>query len=154
MLAEGIDSLVDTGNQGLLLSGLRRAEKPTDDKFPFGHGKEVSFRSFVVAMLIFALGSGISLYEGVVHVLHPEPIATPMVNDLVLGYALAFEGEHGTSPFENSHGPKENGRLCKPFSAKKIQPFFGCCSRIPRRCSDFSWPSWNLVGTIDRNSLF
>lgn len=92
MFAEGIHSLVDTGNQGLLLYGLRRAQKPADAKFPFGHGKEVYFWSFVVAILIFALGSGISLYEGVVHVLHPEPIANPMVNYLVLGLALIFEG--------------------------------------------------------------
>ena len=92
MFAEGIHSLVDTGNQGLLLHGLRRAQRPADAKFPFGHGKEVYFWSFVVAILIFALGSGISLYEGVVHVLHPEPIANPMVNYLVLGLALIFEG--------------------------------------------------------------
>ena len=92
MFAEGIHSLVDTGNQGLLLYGLRRAQKPADAKFPFGHGKEVYFWSFVVAILIFALGSGISLYEGIVHVLHPEPIANPMVNYLVLGLAMIFEG--------------------------------------------------------------
>ena len=92
MFAEGVHSLVDTGNQGLLLYGLRRAKLPADAKFPFGHGKEVYFWSFVVAILIFALGSGISLYEGVVHVLHPEPIANPMVNYLVLGLALIFEG--------------------------------------------------------------
>ena len=92
MFAEGIHSLVDTGNQGLLLYGLRQAQKPADAKFPFGHGKEVYFWSFVVAILIFALGSGISLYEGIVHVLHPEPIANPMVNYLVLGFALIFEG--------------------------------------------------------------
>ena len=92
MFAEGVHSLVDSGNQGLLLYGLRRAKLPADAKFPFGHGKEVYFWSFVVAILIFALGSGISLYEGVVHVLHPEPIANPMVNYLVLGLALIFEG--------------------------------------------------------------
>ena len=92
MFAEGIHSLVDTGNQGLLLYGLRRAQQPADAKFPFGYGKEVYFWSFVVAILIFALGSGISLYEGVVHILHPEPIANPMVNYIVLGFALVFEG--------------------------------------------------------------
>ena len=92
MFAEGVHSLVDTGNQGLLLYGLRRAKFPADAKFPFGHGKEVYFWSFVVAILIFALGSGISLYEGVVHVLHPVPIGNPMVNYLVLGLALIFEG--------------------------------------------------------------
>ena len=92
MLAEGIHSLVDTGNQGLLLYGLHRAQKPPDEKFPFGHGKEVYFWSFVVAILIFALGSGISLYEGVLHILHPEPVENPMINYVVLGLALIFEG--------------------------------------------------------------
>ncbi|WP_447970641.1 cation diffusion facilitator family transporter [Nitrospira sp. M1] len=92
MLAEGIHSLVDTGNQGLLLYGLHKAKKPADEKFPFGHGKEVYFWSFVVAILIFALGSGISLYEGVLHIFHPEPVENPMINYIVLGLALIFEG--------------------------------------------------------------
>ena len=92
MLAEGIHSLVDTGNQGLLLYGLHKAKKPADEKFPFGHGKEVYFWSFVVAILIFALGAGISLYEGVVHVLDPEPVTNPLINYVVLGLALIFEG--------------------------------------------------------------
>ena len=92
MLAEGIHSLVDTGNQGLLLYGLHKAKKPPDEEFPFGHGKEVYFWSFVVAILIFAMGAGISLYEGVVHILHPEPVSNPVVNYVVLGLALIFEG--------------------------------------------------------------
>ena len=92
MLAEGIHSLVDTGNQGLLLYGLHKAKKPPDEKFACGHGKEVYFWSFVVAIMIFAMGAGISLYEGVVHILHPEPVRDPMVNYVVLGFALIFEG--------------------------------------------------------------
>ena len=92
MLAEGIHSLVDTGNQGLLLLGLHKAKRPPDEKFPFGHGKEVYFWSFVVAILIFALGSGISLYEGVHHIFHPEPVENPMINYVVLSLALIFEG--------------------------------------------------------------
>ena len=92
MLAEGIHSLVDTGNQGLLLYGLHKAKKPPDTQFPFGHGKEVYFWSFVVAIMIFALGSGISLYEGVIHILHPEPVRNPLINYVVLGLALIFEG--------------------------------------------------------------
>ncbi len=92
MLAEGIHSLVDTGNQGLLLLGLHKAKRPPDEKFPFGHGKEVYFWSFVVAILIFALGAGISLYEGVHHIFHPEPVENPMINYIVLGLTLIFEG--------------------------------------------------------------
>ena len=92
MLAEGIHSLVDTGNQVLLLHGMKRAKKPADERFPFGHGKEIYFWSFVVAILIFALGSGISMYEGIHRVMHPEPVTSPLINYVVLGAALIFEG--------------------------------------------------------------
>jgi cation diffusion facilitator family transporter len=92
MLSEGIHSLVDTGNQGLLLYGIARSKRPADEAFPFGHGKEVYFWSFIVAILIFALGGGISIYEGIKHLEHPEPIANPIVNYAVLGLAMVFEG--------------------------------------------------------------
>jgi cation diffusion facilitator family transporter len=92
MLSEGIHSLVDTGNQVLLLYGLRRASLPADRRFPFGHGKEVYFWSFVVAILIFGVGAGVSIYEGVRHLLHPEPLRNVMINYIVLGAAMVFEG--------------------------------------------------------------
>ena len=92
MMAEGIHSPVDTGNQGLLLYGLRRAKRPPDARFPFGYGKEIYFWSFMVAVLIFAIGSGISLYEGVNRLLHPHPIESPWVNYTVLILAMIFEG--------------------------------------------------------------
>jgi cation diffusion facilitator family transporter len=92
MLSEGIHSVVDTGNQLLLLLGLHKARKPADHRFPFGHGKEVYFWSFVVALLIFAVGAGVSLYEGVLHIMHPEPISSPHVNYIVLTLAILFEG--------------------------------------------------------------
>ena len=92
MLSEGVHSLVDTGNQILLLYGLKQAKKPADDTFPFGHGKEIYFWSFVVAILIFAVGAGVSIYEGVHHVLHPVSISNPMINYIVLGLAILFEG--------------------------------------------------------------
>lgn len=92
MLSEGIHSLVDTGNQGLLLYGIARARRPADEAFPFGHGKEIYFWSFVVAILIFALGGGISIYEGIKHIEHPEAIENPLINYLVLGLAMLFEG--------------------------------------------------------------
>jgi len=90
MFSEGIHSLVDTGNQVLLLHGRRQARKPADAHFPFGYGKEIYFWSFVVAILIFAVGAGVSLYEGVIHIMHPVPINNPLVNYIVL--ALLFEG--------------------------------------------------------------
>ncbi len=92
MMSEGIHSLVDTGNQGLLLYGLKRAKRPADERFPFGHGKEIYFWSFVVAILIFAVGAGISIYEGIHHVLHPVEAGDPTINYIVLGLALIFEG--------------------------------------------------------------
>ena len=92
MMAEGIHSLVDTGNQALLLHGMKQAKRPPDADFPFGHGKEIYFWCFVVAILVFALGSGVSIYEGVHRLLHPQPITRPMVNFAVLGFALIFEG--------------------------------------------------------------
>lgn len=92
MLSEGIHSVVDTGNQVLLLHGLKQSRKPPDKQFPFGHGKEIYFWSFVVAILIFALGAGISIYEGIQHIRHPEPINDPVINYIVLGLAIVFEG--------------------------------------------------------------
>ena len=92
MLSEGIHSLVDTGNQILLLYGIKRAAKPADAEFPFGYGKEIYFWCFIVAILIFALGGGISIYEGLKHLQHPEPISNPLINYIVLGLAMLFEG--------------------------------------------------------------
>ncbi len=92
MMAEGIHSTVDTGNQGLLLYGMKRAKRPPDEKFPFGYGKEIYFWSFMVAVLIFAIGSGISIYEGVNRLLHPHPVESPIINYIVLGLAMLFEG--------------------------------------------------------------
>ncbi len=92
MMSEGIHSLVDTGNQFLLLYGIKRASKPADADFPFGYGKEIYFWSFIVAILIFALGGGISIYEGISNLQHPKPISSPIVNYVVLGLAMIFEG--------------------------------------------------------------
>lgn len=92
MLSEGIHSLVDTGNQVLLLYGMKRAERPADAHFPFGHGKEIYFWSFVVAILIFAVGSGVSIYEGIHSLSDPQPVENPWISYIVLGLALVFEG--------------------------------------------------------------
>lgn len=109
MLSEGIHSLVDTGNQMLLLYGLKRAQKPADEMFPFGHGKEVYFWSFVVAILVFAVGAGVSLYEGVHRVMHPQPITDIHINYIVLGLAILFEG--GAWYFAVKEFSKQKGQL-------------------------------------------
>lgn len=92
MLAEGVHSLVDTGNQALLLFGMRRARRPADAEHPFGYGKELYFWSFVVAMLLFSAGAGVSLWEGVRKLSEPHPVENPLVAFVVLGLAMIFEG--------------------------------------------------------------
>ncbi len=92
MLSEGVHSLVDTINELLLLYGMKRAGKRPDAGHPFGYGRELYFWSFIVALLVFALGAGASLYEGVTHILNPEPMQRPFINYAVLGVSFAAEG--------------------------------------------------------------
>ncbi|MER9948251.1 cation diffusion facilitator family transporter [Mesorhizobium sp. M0047] len=92
MLSEGVHSLVDTGNGSLLLYGMHRAARPADHTHPLGHGRELYFWSFIVALLVFAVGAGVSFYEGVIHIMAPEPVANVKVNYLVLGLSFLFEG--------------------------------------------------------------
>ena len=92
MMSEAIHSFVDTGNEVLLLYGQHRAKKPADRTHPLGYGREIYFWSFVVALLIFALGAGISIYEGIIHIRHPEPMQRPLINYAVYGISALFEG--------------------------------------------------------------
>jgi cation diffusion facilitator family transporter len=91
MLSEGVHSLVDTANQGLMLYGIQQASRPADDQHPLGYGRELYFWSFVVALLIFALGAGISIYEGLIHIWRPEPIQNYEASYIVLGLSFLFE---------------------------------------------------------------
>ena len=91
MLSEAVHSVVDTLNQVVMLYGLRRASRPADPGHPLGYGRELYFWSFVVAVLIFAIGAGVSVYEGIRHVMDPEPMQNPWVNYLVLGLAGLIE---------------------------------------------------------------
>jgi cation diffusion facilitator family transporter len=92
MLSEGIHSLVDTGNGVLLLFGIRQSKKPPDANHPYGYGNEIFFWSFVVAILIFALGGGIAIYEGIRHIIHPRELLNVQWNYVVLILAMIFEG--------------------------------------------------------------
>lgn len=92
MATEGIHSLVDSGNQVLLLYGQHRAGKPANARHPFGYGRELYFWAFVVAILIFAVGAGVSIYEGYVHIREPHAIEDPTLSYIVLGIAFALEG--------------------------------------------------------------
>ena len=92
MLSEGVHSVVDTSNQLLLLYGINRAQKPPDEDHPLGYGRELYFWSFIVALLIFSLGAGVSFYQGIAHIRVPVHIADPIVNYVVLAISFIFEG--------------------------------------------------------------
>lgn len=92
MLTEGFHSVVDSTNQLLLLYGQKQSRKPPDDIHPLGYGRELYFWSFVVAILIFATGAGLSIYEGILHVMAPAPIEDPTVNYVVLAVSVLLEG--------------------------------------------------------------
>jgi cation diffusion facilitator family transporter len=108
MLSEGVHSVVDTSNQLLLLYGINRASLPPDEDHPIGYGRELYFWSFIVALLIFSLGAGISLYEGVAHILAPVHINDPFVNYIVLALSFLFEGTSfwvALKEFNKTRGP-------------------------------------------------
>jgi cation diffusion facilitator family transporter len=92
MLSEAVHSMVDTGDQAVLLYGMHRAAKPPDETHPLGYGRELYFWSFIVALLMFTIGAGVTLYEGIDHIRHPHPIENPMLNYVVLALSMVFEG--------------------------------------------------------------
>ena len=92
MLSEGVHSVVDCGNQGLILLGMKRSTRPADEQHPFGYGMELYFWTFIVAIVIFGIGAGVSIYEGIERVRHPHPIESPYINYAVLFLAMIFEG--------------------------------------------------------------
>ena len=118
MLSEAIHSVVDTGNQGLLLWGMRRAARPADEQHPFGYGMELYFWTFVVAILVFAIGAGVSLYEGFSKLLAPVQIQRPMVNYIVLGVAMVFEGVAWAVAFKEFR--KHKGATLSYFKAVQL----------------------------------
>ena len=92
MLSEAVHSFVDTGNEVLLLYGMRVANKKADRDHPAGYGRELYFWSFIVALLVFALGAGVSIFQGIARIRHPQPIESPIVSELVLAASFLFEG--------------------------------------------------------------
>ncbi|WP_016949699.1 cation diffusion facilitator family transporter, partial [Anabaena sp. PCC 7108] len=92
MISEGIHSLVDTTDQLLLLLGISMSQKPADDSHPFGYGQELYFWTFIVAIFIFSIGGGMSIYQGITHLINPSPLENPIWNYIVLAIAIFFEG--------------------------------------------------------------
>ena len=109
MITEGVHSLVDSTNHVLLLYGTKRSRKPADAVHPLGYGRELYFWSFVVAMLVFTLGAGVSVYEGVLHIIDPEPTSDLTIAFVVLGVAALLEGWstwEALRAFNTERGPK------------------------------------------------
>jgi len=120
MLSEAIHSIVDTGNGGLMLYGIRKSRKPADEEHPFGHGRELYFWTLIVGVLVFGVGGGMSAYQGVTHILHPAVLEDLSWNYVVLALAAVFEGttwyfgwkafgaeRRGQGIFETIHSSKD-----------------------------------------------
>lgn len=124
MVAEGVHSLVDTAGGLLLLLGAHRAQRPPDAAHPLGHGKELYFWSLIVALLFFALGGGVSLYEGVRHVLHPQPITDPTWSYLVLGASAVFTLGSTIMAFRGFRAQAKGRSYWATFRRSKDPTFF------------------------------
>lgn len=124
MLSEGVHSLVDTGNEVLLLYGMKRSARPPDERHPLGYGRELYFWSFVVALLIFAVGAGVSVYEGIVHLMQPRAIKSPRVVFIVLGISAAFEGASWTVAFREFRARQGGATVWQAFRQSKDPPSF------------------------------
>lgn len=124
MASEAIHSIVDTSNEFLLLYGIRRAARKADANHPFGHGREIYFWSFVVSLLIFALGAGFSVYEGIYRVFNPEPIRSPVVSYVVLGLVFIFEGVSWLYSLRQFRQAKGGLGFIKAFKLSKDPPSF------------------------------
>jgi cation diffusion facilitator family transporter len=124
MTSEAIHSFVDAGNEVLLLYGIRRAGHRADVEHPLGYGRELYFWSFIVALLVFALGAGFAVYEGVNHLRQPEAIQHPMVNYAVLGVAFTFDGWSWLISFKQFDAARGDLGFYAAFRASKDPPSF------------------------------
>ena len=124
MLSEGIHSTVDTGNELLLLLGIRLSQKPADESHPFGYGQELYFWTLIVALLIFSIGGGISIYEGINHIIHPQPLEDPFWNYVVLGLAVVFEGYSWSVALGELIESKSEGNIWQAIRASKDPTVF------------------------------
>ena len=133
MLSEAVHSFVDTGNQVLLLYGMRKATQRADPEHPIGYGRELYFWSLIVALMVFALGSGVSIYEGISHILQPEPIRDPSINYFVLGSRFYLKARLGSSRSTNLQRPKARPAITRLFETAKIRRHSWYCLKTMRR---------------------
>ena len=124
MLSEGIHSVVDTGNELLLLLGIKLSKRPPDDSHPFGYGQELYFWTLIVALFIFAIGGGMSIYEGINHVRHPEPLTDPFWSYVVLGLAVVFEGYSWNVALQEFLATKKEASFWDAIRASKDPTIF------------------------------
>jgi len=124
MLSEAVHSFVDSGNEVLLLYGMRRAGRRPDEQHPLGYGRELYFWSFIVALLVFAVGAGVSAYEGIRHVWAPEPINDPLVSYVVLALAGLFEGGSWLVSLRQFKAAKGSLGYYEAFRRSKDPPSF------------------------------
>ena len=126
MMSEALHSVVDSLNEVLLLYGQHRAARRPDPEHPLGHGRELYFWSFIVALLIFAIGSGVSLFQGIAQLREPRPLESPWVNYIVLAFALVFEGASWAISLKQFRSTTARGRLTfyEAFRRSKDPPSF------------------------------
>ena len=124
MLTEGVHSIVDSTNQLLLMWGRRAARRPADKLHPFGYGRELYFWSFVVAVLVFALGAGVSIYEGIIHILEPEEAISPIIGYAVLLVAFLLEGWSTVEAFKEFKAAKGDLGWFEAIQRSKDPPAF------------------------------
>lgn len=161
MMSEAVHSAADSANELLLLYGFHRASRRPDRLHPLGYGRELYFWSFIVALLLFALGSGVSLYEGVLHVLAPEPIENPGISYLVLGLSFLFEGASWWFAFRRFRMPRGVGSYIEAFRRSKDPPSYMVLFEDSAAlvgilivaisttlAVKFEWPIWDGIGSI------
>jgi cation diffusion facilitator family transporter len=124
MLSEAVHSLVDTGNEVLLLHGMRRSHRRPNRRHPLGYGRELYFWSFIVALLLFAAGAGVSIVQGILHIRAPEPIENVRVSYIVLGLSLLFEGGSWIVSFRGFRRDKGDLGYWAAIRASKNPPQF------------------------------
>ncbi|MEP7253806.1 MAG: cation diffusion facilitator family transporter, partial [Ginsengibacter sp.] len=124
MLSEGIHSTVDSSNELLLLWGIHKSKKPADEMHPFGYGQELYFYTLIVSVLIFGLGGGMSVYEGIMHITHPVVTADPTWNYIVLGCSAVFEGISLVLPWRKFTKANGSSHFWHKLRASKDPAFF------------------------------